>query len=66
MVMNFNGSDPQRFAQLMRMGMLPLRIKWTKNSGQYVSAPQHLTWFAYGGGGGKAHTFNLYFSGKKS
>ena len=65
LVMNFNANNPQRFAQLMRLGMLPLRIKWTKNGSQYTSAPQHLTWFAYGGDGTKAHTLNMYFSGKR-
>jgi hypothetical protein len=66
LVMNFNDGNPQRYAQLMRMGMMPIRIKWLKNSTQYTSDPQHMTWYAYGAGGDKGHTFNLYFSGRRS
>lgn len=65
LVMNFNGSDPNRNAQLMRMGTLPLTIRLMKDNG-FSTGDKSLTWFAYGSQtDAKAHLFNLFFSGKR-
>ncbi|BCX46305.1 hypothetical protein HAHE_02130 [Haloferula helveola] len=57
-------SDPNLYAQMTRMGNLPIRIKFRKN-GDPWSKPQNMSWLACGDGGGKAHIFNMYFSGKR-
>lgn len=65
LVMRF-GSDPNFYAQLLRMGNLPLQVSFNKNSGQYVSPAKNLFWFVSGQDDFKPHLFNLYFSGTKS
>ena len=65
MVMRFNGDNPDLYAQLIRMGNLPLQISWNKNDGTYVTGKKNLFWFVSGYDNYKPHLFNLYFSGLK-
>jgi hypothetical protein len=63
MTMNFDKNTPIRFAQLMRMGTLPLTVKIRKSNG-YETNDMSMTYFAYGSQtDAKAHIFNLFFSG---
>jgi hypothetical protein len=63
LVMRYDGSNPNRYAQLIRTGTFPLNIEWNRN-GQAIP-PINLTWLSYGSmADAKAQLINLFFSGK--
>ncbi len=65
LIMRFD-QNPDLYAQLLRMGQLPINFSWNKNDGQLITPKKNMfnAWVAPGQNM-KPHLFNFYFSGTR-
>ncbi len=64
LMMRFD-NNPDLFAQHLRVGALPFRIRFNKNNGQFISNPENLSALRGSVDGNKPELFGLYLSGKR-
>ncbi len=65
MVMNFNASQANINATLLRTGALPIRLRFNKNNGGFISSYENLSQLRGTVDGNKPELLNLYFSGTR-